>query len=285
MADDPGGLSIPGTDNWTEWTFEQALKALTGEGADLHTAAKGTFYNFNPSPGEGDLISYHAWGEYFYGVNVNNDAVTAWHNAVNTINEMMPGVARGKRGSMDLQTLRELEGAIRDFGGWAQAVGAGMNMWSIRLDSDESSFRGKAAFLIYWRLKANADGLIDTYEQVTSRHGRPIADAVGDAATELGNFHATMSGRWNTAYTLNIYNWIINAINGITQDVHDYIVRSGLQVGQPGYKLNAFGKDVVACKAFIRTGRAGGPGGGRAGAAGGRGRGGGGGGGARDRRK
>src|SRR3569833_858056 len=128
MADDPGGLSIPGTDNWTEWTFEQALKALTGEGADLHTAAKGTFYNFNPSPGEGDLISYHAWGENNNGVNVNNDAVTAWHNAVNTINEMMPDVARGKRGSMDLQTLRELAGAIRDFGGWAQAVGAGMNM-------------------------------------------------------------------------------------------------------------------------------------------------------------
>src|SRR4051812_11894391 len=141
MADDTGGLSIPSTDNWSEWTFEQALKALTGEGADLHAAAKGTFFNFNPSPSESDYISYHAWGEYFYGVNLNNDAVTAWTKAIDTIDEMMPDVARGKRGSMDLQTLKDLEGAIRDFGGWAQAVGAGMTMWSNRLDSDDSSFR------------------------------------------------------------------------------------------------------------------------------------------------
>ena len=28
MADDSGGLTIPSTDNWSEWTFEQALKAI-----------------------------------------------------------------------------------------------------------------------------------------------------------------------------------------------------------------------------------------------------------------
>ncbi|GLY83555.1 hypothetical protein [Actinoallomurus iriomotensis] len=253
MADDSGGLSIPSTDNWTEWTFEQALKALTGEGEDLHAAAKATWFNFNPSPGASDHITYHAWGDYYYGVNVNDDAVTKWVQAVDAINEMMPDVARGKRGSMDLQTLRDLEGAIRDFGGWAQAVGGGMTQWANRLDSDDSSFRGKAAFLIYWRLKVNGDGLNDTYEQVNSRHGRPIADAVGDAADELANFNSTMSGHWNTAYILNIRDWINNSLGAEINAVAGYIDDSGLQLGLPNYKLNAFNSDVDAGKAFIRN--------------------------------
>jgi hypothetical protein len=76
VADDSsGGVSVPDTDNWDEWTFEQALKALTGEGGDLHTPAKATFFNFNPSPSSSDTITYHAWGDYYYGVNINNDAV------------------------------------------------------------------------------------------------------------------------------------------------------------------------------------------------------------------
>jgi hypothetical protein len=253
VADDAGGLSIPDTDNWSEWTFEQALKALTGEGVDLHAPAKATWFNFNPSPSEKDYITYHAWGDYFYGVNLNQDAVNAWSTAVSTIDEMMPDVARGKRGSMDHQTLLDLEGAIRDFAGWSQAVSGGMNSWSSRLDSDDDSFRGKAAFLIYWRLKVNGDGLTDTYEQLTSRYTRPMADVIGDAATELANFNSTMSGHWTTAITLNMRDWINNSIVTAINDVAGYIDDSGLQLGTPNYKLNAFGKDVDSGKAFIRT--------------------------------
>ncbi|GAB2847459.1 hypothetical protein GCM10027176_58840 [Actinoallomurus bryophytorum] len=252
MADDSGGVSIPSTDNWSEWTFEQVLKALTGEGVDLHAAAKANWFTFNPSPGEKDELPYHAWGEYFYGANINHEAVAAWTTAVNTIDEMMPDVALGKRGSMNAQTLKDLEGAIRGFGTWAQTVGDGMTSWADRLDSDDSGFRGKAASLIQWRLKANGDGLADTYEQVNSRHGRPIADVVGEAATELAAFNATMSGRWNTAITLNIRDWVTNSIDGLMSSIMNYLIKVGIQLGQPGYVLNSFNSDVDAGKAYIR---------------------------------
>jgi hypothetical protein len=248
VADDSGGLTIPSNENYPEWTFEQVLKALTDEGADLHTPAKASYFNVNTSPGASDTISYHAWGDYYYGVNLNNDTMTAWTTAINTIDEMMPDVARGKRGSMDLQSIRDLEGQIMAFGVWSAYTAAGMNMWANRLDSDDEGFRGKAASVIQWRLKANGDGLTDTEEQVFTRHGRHIALAVGDAATELAKYNQSMSNAWTSAMTSDIRNWIQKGIDGVVGNIYNYIVEKGLQKGQPGYKLDAFAGDIDSGK-------------------------------------
>jgi hypothetical protein len=251
MADD-AGTSIPDTDNWSEWTFEQVLMAVTGEKVDLHTPANATWFNFNPSPGDGDQISYHAWGDYYYGVNVPVEAQTAWTDAVDLINEMMPDVARGKRGSMDIQTLNDLNTLLNAFALWSGQTSRGLTGWANNLDSDDSSFRGKAAFLIYWRLKMNGDGLDDTHSQLLYRHGRPISDSVSAAAVELGNFNTTMSTKWNLAFTLNLRDWIQNGIDSRISNIYDYIVDSGLQKNTPEYKLNAFNSDVDSGKAYIR---------------------------------
>jgi hypothetical protein len=253
VADDSGGLTIPSNENYPEWTFEQVLKALTDEGADLHTPAKASFFNVNTSPGASDTISYHAWGDYYYGVNLNTDTMTAWTTAVKTIDEMMPDVARGKRGSMDLQSIRDLEGQIMAFGVWSAYTAAGLNMWANRLDSDDDGFRGKAASVIQWRLKANGDGLSDTEEQVFTRHGRHIALAVGDAATELAKYNESMSNAWTNATNFNLRNWIQNGIDGVISDIYNYIVRKGLQKGQPGYVLDAFAGDIDSGKAYIKA--------------------------------
>ena len=249
MADD-SGPSIPNTDNWSEWTFEQVLLALTGEKADLHTPAQATIFNFDSKPSESDWATYHAWGEYFYGVNLNQDAFDAWTRAFTTIDEMMPDVARGKRGSMDLQTLRDMETQIRSFMTWSDTTGEGINTWARNLDSDDSAFEGKAASLIQWRLKANGDGLVDTHEQLTTRHGRPIADAVKDAGDGLSTWSTTMSSAWTSATGLNVLLWntMVAEINAIAQ----YIDDSGLQLGTPNYRLNDFGPFVNYGKDFIR---------------------------------
>src|SRR4051812_48002005 len=137
MADD--GPTIPSTENWSEWTFEQALKALTNEGADLHAPAKATWFKVNPSPGAGDQLQYHAWNKYYYGVNVDSDAINTLNKAFDTFDEMMPDVAKGKRGSMDQQTLSQLASAINDLAAWSQESGGVMGRWADRLDSDDSS--------------------------------------------------------------------------------------------------------------------------------------------------
>ena len=251
MAGD-SGPSIPDTDNWSEWTFEQALLALTGEKGDLHTPAQATLFTFNASPSSNDWASYHAWGDYYYGVNLNNDAIDAWNHAFTAIDEMMPDVARGKRGSMDLQTLRDLEMQIKLFAVWSDGTGDGINSWARALDSDDSSFRGKAASLIQWRLKANGDGLVDTHEQLTTRHGRPIADAVKDAGDELQTWTTTMSSAWTNATSQGLKFLLWNKVADEINAIHQYIVDSGLQLGTPNYRLNAFGPFVDLGKKYIK---------------------------------
>jgi hypothetical protein len=257
MADDgSGGLSIPNNDNWNEWTFEQALKALTGEGADLHTPAKATWFNWNPKPtvDGGDWWQYHAWGQSYFGVNLNNDAITAWAKAVDAIDEMMPDVARGKRGSMDSFTLTQLQYAIYDFATWSQNTGGGFDQWASRLNSDDSSFKGKAAFLIYWRLKVQGDGLKDTYEQLSSRHGRPIYASVADAAQQLHIFNSTMSRSWQIAVNYGIRTWISDQISAMSDRLNMYLQSMGLYKGTPQYILDGMvdSDGLEYTKAYIR---------------------------------
>ncbi|MDN3359676.1 hypothetical protein [Actinomadura sp. DC4] len=240
MADDgSGGLSVPNHGNWNEWTFEQALKALTSEGVDLHTPAKANFFNWNGSPGASDWWSYHAWDKYYFGVNLNTDAINAWVTAVDAIDEMMPDVAWGKRGSMDSWTLTQLSYAINDLTNWAQTTGGGFDQWAGRLNSDDSSFKGKAAFLIYWRLKVEGDGLKDTYEQLASRHGGPIATSVADAAQQLQVFNTTMSRSWQIANGYKMRTWISDQIAQMSSKLNIYLNAAGLyDNGTDWYKLD-----------------------------------------------
>jgi hypothetical protein len=253
VADDAGGdLSVPSTDNWSEWTFEQALKALTGEGADLHTPAKASWFTFDPNPSGSDNITYHAFDTYWYGVNIDQQAITTWTKAIDVIDEMMADVSRGRRGSMDQQSLLDFAQAIRTFATFNHDTADIVNSWASRLDSDDSSFRGKAAFLIQWRLKTNGDGLTDTYEQVTTRHGKNIADVVNDAAVELGSFNKTMSDAWQLAMT-NMRNWLTNLETDAINAVAKYIDDSGLdQQHSKSYILGAFNSDTESGKAFVR---------------------------------
>jgi hypothetical protein len=251
VADDAGGgLNVPSTDNWNEWTFEQALKALTGEGADLHTPAKASWFTFDPNPSQSDNITYHAYDKYWYGANIDQQAVTTWKAAIDTIDEMMADVALGKRGNMNHQSVLDLAQAIRTFADFNHGAANVMTSWANRLDSDDSSFRGKAAFLIQWRLKAGGDGLTDTYEQVTTRHGKNIADVVNDAAVELGNFNKTMGNAWNSALASDMRNWLDNAIRDAINAIAGYIDDSGLDQHHGPYKLDSL--DAESGKAFVQ---------------------------------
>jgi hypothetical protein len=239
MADDgSGGPSVPNHGNFNEWTFEQALKALTSEGADLHAAAKGPWFNFNGSPGASDALSYHAWDKYYFGVNLNTDAINAWGTAVESMDEMMPDVAKGKRGSMDLPSLAALGVAISEFTQWTKDNGGNMDQWASRLSSDDSSFKGKAAFLIYWRLKVQGDGLQDTFEQLNSRHGGAVYVAVANASQQLGIFNSTMTRSWQNAMAARMRWWIEDQVVRVIDVIQGHLEKSGLYKDKPTYALD-----------------------------------------------
>jgi hypothetical protein len=256
MADDSGGApNIPANTNWSEWTFEQALAAVTGEGDDLHAAATADWFDFNSGGGEGDSVSYHAFGHYYFAVNYNQDAMNKWQQAVSTIDGMMGDVAKGKRGAMDLQSLRDLEMAIKVMAVWADGISRDLQSWSDSVGTDDSAFRGKAAYLIHWRLKANADGLVDTHEQLTTRHGQPIADAVRAAGDALQTFNSTLASTWSGVTGLR--DTVIDHLNYEVNSVMDYINAQGIVKGQPNYVLDVM--DTDEAKAYISAAMAGYP--------------------------
>ncbi|MGH3380327.1 MAG: hypothetical protein ACRDP6_36895 [Actinoallomurus sp.] len=232
MADSP---SIPGTDNWSEWTFEQALMALTGEGTDMHALAGGPWYTVPSDLSSGGDLNYHAWGEFFMSVNFNKDSGRAWSDGWTNLNEIVNDLARGKRGNMDVQTLTDLAGAIQAMANWTDTTGSGFHSWANALNSDDSAFKGKAAALIQFRLKAQADGLDDTRDQITTRHGMAIADAVANAAKGLDTFNRSMADTWHGADVGNI---VANTLNAETQEVFDYLSASNLVLGTPNYILD-----------------------------------------------
>jgi hypothetical protein len=249
MAEDSSSVpSIPGNTNWSEWTYEQALAALTGEGADLHSATNAEWFTFNSSAGAGDSVSYHAFDEYYFGVNFNQDAIGQWGQAVDTIDAMMNDVARGKRGSMDLQTLRDLEMAIKMMAVFFDGTSNGLHSWSSALDSDDSAFKGKAAFLIQWRLKSNGDGWDDTHQQLTTRHGAPMADVVGAAGDALQTFNATMVNAWHGLPGLR--NTIVDHLNFEVSEVMRHLNEKGIIQGGSYYVLDKL--DTDPAKTYIK---------------------------------
>ncbi len=248
MADTP---SIPDNTNWGEWTFEQVLAALTGEGTDLHSAANQPWFSFDTGKGAGAPVNYHAFGDYFVAVDFNQAAIDKWHTAFHTIDDMMGDVLAGKRGSMDLQTMRDLEFSIRSLALTTGATGDDFRTWANALDSDDSAFRGKAAYLIHWRMKVNGDGMVDTHDQVTTRHGRPIADIVKDAGDGLSAFNTSMSNAW-TSISFGLLNMVVNGINAEVTAAFDYMKSKGLFKDESNYALDAFGS-ADAAKTYIKT--------------------------------
>ncbi|MDN3358984.1 hypothetical protein [Actinomadura sp. DC4] len=249
MADDPAGVpSVPGNANWPEWTFEQALAAVTGEGADLHAAANAEWLQFNSGGSETGSVSYHAFDHYYFAVDFNEDAINAWAAAVAGIDAMMNDVGRGRRGSMDLQSLRDLEMAIKMMAVWADGTAHGLHAWAGSVNTADSAIRGKAAFLVRWRLKANGDGLTDTHEQLTSRHGAPIADAVGAAGDALQAFNTSMVNAWQSVSGLR--DFVVERINAEVAAVMDWIHSSRIVKGDANYALDDY--DTAGAKTFIQ---------------------------------
>jgi hypothetical protein len=251
MAEDNGVPTIPSNSNWSEWTFEQVVSAITDEGLDLHQLADKQWFTFDKDAGASTAYNYHAWGEYFVAVNPNQEASRAWYDGAELMDEIMQDVGRGKRGSMDLQTLKDFQTAISALATFTGNTGDEFVDWANSINSDDSSFKGKAAFLIYWRMKVNGDGMHDTNEQITTRHQRPVADVVGDAVTALETFNSTMQGKWVLAYMLNISNWMANGLNGAADAAFEYMKRNGLFISEPNYVLNAF-SNADEGKAWIR---------------------------------
>ena len=242
MADGP---TFPSSGGSTEWTFDLALRAVTGNltGADgqavpnLTNLALGKWFSYDDKPSASDNITYHAYGNYYYGANYNTDAATAWTNAVEAINAAVMNLEVGTTGEVSLQAMQRLRNALITVSTWLAGSTTDIGTWAKNLDSDDADFQGKAAALIQHRLHNDTKWVDGLHQQLTSYHGRSMISAIDSAGQALTAYIGRMSIAWRAAYP---------KLETIVQDqqtyyvnyISDYIDHWGLQKGLPNYQLD-----------------------------------------------
>ncbi len=242
MADGP---TFPSSGGSTEWTFDLALRAVTGNltGADgqavpnLTNLALGKWFSYDDKPSASDNITYHAYGNYYYGANYNTDAATAWTNAVEAINAAVMNLEVGTTGEVSLQAMQRLRNALITVSTWLAGSTTDIGTWAKNLDSDDADFQGKAAALIQHRLHNDTKWVDGLHHQLTSYHGRSMIGAIDSAGQALTAYIGRMSIAWRAAYP---------KLKTIVQDqqtyyvnyISDYIDHWGLQKGLPNYQLD-----------------------------------------------
>src|SRR5215813_7682096 len=153
MADPP---TFPSSGGSTEWTFDLALRAVTGalNGPDgqpaptLTSLALAKWFTVDDKPSESSQISYHYVGKYYYGANYNQEAVTAWNKAIEAINTAVTALEVGATGEVSVQSMQEFRNAVMAVSTWLGGAATDVGAWAKNLDRDDAGFKGQAAYLI-----------------------------------------------------------------------------------------------------------------------------------------
>jgi hypothetical protein len=242
MADGP---TFPASGGSTEWTFDLALRAVTGNltGADgqavpnLTSLALGKWFSYDDKPSASDNITYHAYGNYYYGANYNTDAATAWTKAVEAINTAVLNLEVGTTGEVSLQGMQRLRNALITVSTWLAGSTTDIGTWAKNLDSDDSDFQGKAAALIQHRLHNDTKWVDGLHQQLTSYHGRSMISSIDSAGQALTAYIGRMSIAWRAAYP-TLKTIVADQQTYYVNYISDYIDHWGLQKGLPNYWLD-----------------------------------------------
>src|SRR5712691_10750697 len=185
--------------NASDWHYDLALAALTGESYDIHGPAtpSGGWLKFDDAPSAKDAAGYSVYGDYLFGATLNTDALQAWRTAVNTIDGAMADFEVGNRGALNVVTISELWSLVHDLVGWLERTATGFHHWATDLNSHDSGFKGKAAYVIQSRLQNYGDGLTDLQTQLTTKHGYAVADSLDALFQALLAFCLQMAAAWH----------------------------------------------------------------------------------------
>jgi hypothetical protein len=242
VAEDTG---VPDTTNWSQWTYANALAAVTGDSLDdLRSKLKGVqWLQFKGDAagkkvGEGSYYyGYFALGKWVFGVDFNKDAYQGYWDLLYQTWEVYSDLGTGQRGSLDKDSLRHLEDAAVDLQNFLRQAAADYRQRANNLKSGASDFKGKAAAVIQEKLDQYADMLDYWHHQVADNHGMPMRQAVAEARHALDDFIYNMTLIWNSYVDSGKYN-IGRHIAEMVKNVHDHMASGGILAGSPNYRLN-----------------------------------------------
>jgi len=150
MADqDDSQPAVPDSTDWSEWTFAQALRAVTGDEVDLRPLSTAGWFLFNPAgvnqPGGTDEVGYQAFGIQFYGAGINHAAIDAFEAAADRLDTITAELIEGRRGAADVYTLSRLHEVVLDLEALLDTSGAEFRRRAGQVEAGGTEVAGTAA--------------------------------------------------------------------------------------------------------------------------------------------
>lgn len=232
--------TLPGTGDYSGATFEQILFAVSGQGVDLHqhldTASSGehAWFKFAAAPGPQNHMHYRAWDKYYFGVDVNTSAFLNWASLVREMDKLTYPMFSAKTGLMDVQRLWDAKHVSNAYVTWLTESLASTNAWVKGLESDDSGFKGKAAYAIQVNLRRLAFTFDDIRGQIMEDRKPAVPQAMHDSAAALSIFGQRMASSW-AEHDQFLLTQAHNASTAIFANIRDYIATQGLSVAYKGH--------------------------------------------------
>ncbi len=252
MSEELAAPSLPTGSDFSRATFEQAVFAVTGMGLDIHAVVdrgesidNGWFKmagagkeSENPEAATATAGNYFAYAEWHYGVNYNTQLFTDWDTVVADMNSLIPPLSTGRLGLMDVQQLRNAKALVDKYVTWLDTNRAVAQNWVASLDSEDSAFRGTAAYAVQANLKRIVFMLNDLETQLQRQRNPTPSHALGQMADALGEFGWAMAWAWQLYNLSTAGDALRTATKFVTDSIHEYIWGMGLVKGTPNYNLD-----------------------------------------------
>ncbi|MEU3269284.1 hypothetical protein ABZ639_00475 [Saccharomonospora sp. NPDC006951] len=231
--------------------FDQAVYATTGLGADIHVPVnngggeQGWFKSDgtvtagadqeSDSQTAGDAYSYHAWEKWYISVYKDQTKVDAWTTALDEIDDVVDRMKDGKAELMDVGKLWDAKAAVDHYVNWLNTNHETLQNWSQKLNSDDSAFKGKAAYAIRQNLVKFANTLDNVRTQIVEE--RATSQGLADIADALSRFAKGMADAWHQ-YSAGLRTVLQDTMSAVIENVRRYIRGMGLVHGTPNYALD-----------------------------------------------
>ncbi len=234
--------AVPDSTNWSEWTFAQALRAVTGDDVDLRPLSNAEWFIFNPAgvnqPGGADEVGYQAFGIQYYGAGINHTAIDAFEAAADQLDTITTELIDGRRGTADVQTLTRLHEHVLDLETFLDTSGAEFRRRAGPLESGGTDLAGTAAQLMHQTLDSYADLLELWADRLEVTPNLRLSTAVQHARDDLHTFSVETGNAWQAERQAGIRTRIRDAVAAETAAIRSHLVSLGIVIGTPQFTFD-----------------------------------------------
>ncbi|MGX7828860.1 hypothetical protein ACTG9Q_27595 [Actinokineospora sp. 24-640] len=226
---------LPENGDFSAATFEQVVAVVTGQGADLRGLAENArkpgstdqWFALLPDNDPNFSYYYQAWGTFYFKIRWNHALLDSWNTSWLALENLTDPMVSAKTGFMDAPLLARNHAVVGQYLRWLDRNQGYIDKVVAGLRSDDSAFRGKAAFAIQANLERLSFSMRDIQSQILLDRKPTTPDGIKLAHDSLRTFGQGMAYAWwehNTA----LRDRPREAVAAVINNVVDYLRLSKL---------------------------------------------------------